>query len=203
MSRTVGVDFDAVIHRYSRGWYDGTIYDPPVPGAVQALRVLMDQFAVYIFTARPAEQIPPWLEPLGLDATCDERCVCRTDPDGAGTDCRCRGTGLISFWNQRGRLLVTNRKLPAVAYIDDSAIRFRSWPQALGQLAGVLDNDGGPPEPPAMPLIEAAIRLNDYATCCDMHNKHCEPPADLCCPWCAEARHPDHPPDTVCVLLQP
>lgn len=36
--------------------------------------------------------------------------------------------------------------------------------------------------------------------CCDMHNKHCEPPGDLCCWDCTEAAHPDHPPGIVCVM---
>lgn len=36
--------------------------------------------------------------------------------------------------------------------------------------------------------------------CCDMHNRHCEPPADLCCRDCAEVNHPDHPAGVTCVL---
>jgi hypothetical protein len=36
--------------------------------------------------------------------------------------------------------------------------------------------------------------------CCDLHNMHCEPPGDLCCGECAEARHPEHPPAVRCVL---
>jgi len=36
--------------------------------------------------------------------------------------------------------------------------------------------------------------------CCDMHNSHCEPPSDLCCHACGEARHPEHAPGVVCVL---
>lgn len=27
------------------------------------------------------------------------------------------------------------------------------------------------------------------APCCDMHNRHCEAPGDLCCGYCTEARH--------------
>jgi hypothetical protein len=31
------------------------------------------------------------------------------------------------------------------------------------------------------------------AVCCDMHNRHCEPPADLCCRDCTEAAHDTFP----------
>lgn len=36
--------------------------------------------------------------------------------------------------------------------------------------------------------------------CCDLHNVHCEPPGDLCCPDCAEAFHPHHRKGDDCVL---
>lgn len=38
--------------------------------------------------------------------------------------------------------------------------------------------------------------------CCELHNANCEPPSELCCQWCSEAAHPDHPPGVVCVLEQ-
>jgi hypothetical protein len=31
--RTVAVDFHGVAHRSSKGWLDGTVFDPPVEGA--------------------------------------------------------------------------------------------------------------------------------------------------------------------------
>lgn len=37
-------------------------------------------------------------------------------------------------------------------------------------------------------------------TCCDLHNRHCEPPGDLCCHGCSEVLHPQHPAGVRCVL---
>ena len=49
----IAVDFDGVLHGYSRGWHDGSIYDPPVPGTVEALRVLKEKgHTIYIFSTR-------------------------------------------------------------------------------------------------------------------------------------------------------
>ena len=41
------------------------------------------------------------------------------------------------FWDDQTKIFVTNRKLPAVAYIDDRGIRFTNWRQALADLAAV------------------------------------------------------------------
>ncbi|ONK09562.1 hypothetical protein STBA_02620 [Streptomyces sp. MP131-18] len=106
----VAVEVDGVIHAYSRGWADGTIYDPPVPGALDGLRRLMEHRAVFVFTSRDVGQVTEWLTGRGF--------TCRTGYDG-------------TFWNERGTLLVTNRKLPAVAYVDDRAVRFTTWPDTL------------------------------------------------------------------------
>jgi hypothetical protein len=114
--RTVAVDFDGVIHAYSRGWQDGSIYDPPMCGALDGLRTLMALYAVFIFTTRDPCQVAAWLTAHGF--------VCRTEHEG-------------EFWNEQGVLLVTNRKLAAVAYLDDRAVHFEDWDQALADLADV------------------------------------------------------------------
>jgi hypothetical protein len=63
------VDFDGVIHRYSKGWHDGTAYDDPMPGSREALRACTEAgYEVVIFSTRPAEQIVPWLERHGFPA---------------------------------------------------------------------------------------------------------------------------------------
>lgn len=49
---TVCLDFDGVLHRYSKGWHDGTIYDPPVEGAVSAVQTLAEKYRLVISTCR-------------------------------------------------------------------------------------------------------------------------------------------------------
>lgn len=135
---TLALDFDGVIHRYSKGWQDGTIYDPPMPGAIAGVQCLMEYDACFVHTTREPEHVVPWLGAHGLPATADERCrVCAQV--GRTTDCPlCHGSGLLTFWNERGELLVTNRKLPALAYLDDRAVRFTAWDTALADLGMAL-----------------------------------------------------------------
>ncbi len=153
---TVAVDFDGVIHAYSRGWQDGSIYDPPLPGTVEALHALMAEYAVVVITTREPKQVMPWLEGLGFDVTIDDRCgrcfgagfLQELDLDGrpAYTEdpCRdCKGSGDLWAWDARGQLLVTSRKLPAIAYIDDRAIRFRDWQQTMTEVAALNGGPGG------------------------------------------------------------
>lgn len=118
MAKTVAVDFDGVIHAYTKGWGDGTIYDGPMPGALAALHELMQRYAVVVFTAREPEAVKPWLEQFGFDVALDGH------PD-------------VQFWNRIGQILVTNRKLPALVYIDDRGIRFETWDQTLADLEAI------------------------------------------------------------------
>lgn len=135
---TIAVDFDGVIHRYSRGWHDGTIYDPPMPGAVPALRDLMGYDSVFIHTTRDADTVAAWLETHGLPATANDSCrTCLRN--GPAPACpHCKGTGLLVFWEHRELLLVTSRKLPALAYLDDRAVHFTDWGKALTDLGMVV-----------------------------------------------------------------
>lgn len=46
------IDFDATIHRYSKRWHDGTVYDPPIKESVEMVNKLYDDFEICIYTAR-------------------------------------------------------------------------------------------------------------------------------------------------------
>jgi hypothetical protein len=116
---SIAVDFDGVIHRYSKGWSDGSIYDEPIEGAFDALRDLMKTYAVFILTTRNAEAVAVWMQHEG------------------GFEVTTRAPK--QFWNKKGVLLITNHKLPAVAYIDDRAVRFHDWAQTLADIKEAND----------------------------------------------------------------
>lgn len=119
---TIALDFDGCVHAYSRGWQDGSIYDDPMPGALDALNELMKRDAVFIHTSRDPQSVALWIvEKLGITSTWEME-----------------GARPHEFWNDRGRLLVTNRKLPAKVYIDDRGLRFESWEQTMASLDEAL-----------------------------------------------------------------
>ncbi|MFF9265764.1 hypothetical protein [Streptomyces longwoodensis] len=131
---TIAVDFDVPVHSYHQGWQDGSIYGDETPGAFQALRDLMAIDSVFIHTTRPPEPVAVWLTEHGGFATVADD-----------------GTLGIEFWNRRGILLVTNRKYPAHAYIDDRAVPFTGdWAQAIAATAELVpvlrvqDHTGAP-----------------------------------------------------------
>jgi hypothetical protein len=115
--QTVALDFDGVIHAYSKGWGDGSIYDEPVSGALEGIRRLQEHYAVYVHTSRDALAVANWLARCGV--TC-----CVVDEVWEKPQ----------FWNRQDAVLVTNRKLPAVVYVDDRALKFENWPDTLTTL---------------------------------------------------------------------
>lgn len=109
----VAIDFDGVIHSYTSGWTDAyTIDDPPMPGAIDWLKSLIDDdsYDIYIYTARlghdadakrAKQAILHWLKKFGL-----------TKP-------------------YRSKLKFAEGKPPCIIFIDD-----RAW-QFTGELPGV------------------------------------------------------------------
>jgi len=109
----IGIDFDGVIHKCSKGYYDGTIYDEPVPGAKEALEILSGKYNVIMHT-------------------------CKAKPDRGLVDGK-TGIELIWEWLKKHDMdkcvaKVTAEKPRAVAYIDDKGFRFANWNSCIEQL---------------------------------------------------------------------
>lgn len=66
--KTISIDFDGVIHKYSKGFQGlDNAYDPPMEGAIESIEKLYDEgYTLKILSSRPKEVIYPWLEKYGL-----------------------------------------------------------------------------------------------------------------------------------------
>ena len=119
--KTIAIDFDGVIHGYDKGWQGGEIYGEVIEGAFEAIqRFFDDDYSVYIHSTRNAEQIQSWLHKRNdwKHPTC-------IIPDD------------MFFWNAVNVVGITNRKVPAVVYIDDRAIRFENWAQVFTAMESI------------------------------------------------------------------
>jgi hypothetical protein len=124
---TIAIDFDGVIHRYSNGYKDGSIYDSPVPGAKEfILECMYDKgWAVVIFSTRDPCQIKNWIET-----------VLFPDPH---KDFRISVLSVgLKFWNAKKNIGITNRKIAAHFYIDDRGLRFEGSFEGLTEQLEVL-----------------------------------------------------------------
>ena len=102
---TLAIDLDKTVHRYSKGFHDGTIYDSPMEGVREALELLSKKYRLILFTARIYVQ--------GAEAKAKiEEWLKRYD--------------LLKYFAK-----ITGEKEPCVRYIDDKAITFRNWSETL------------------------------------------------------------------------
>jgi hypothetical protein len=109
----IGIDFDGVIHRNSKGFFDGTVYDPPIEGAFEALSVISKKYVVVVYSAKARKD--------------------RMLINGK------TGEELIWEWLHKHDMAkfvkeVTSEKPRAVCYIDDKAIRFTDWDSSMDHL---------------------------------------------------------------------
>ena len=110
----IGVDFDGVIHTFDKGWHDGTCYGDPLPGALDAIRTLSEDWNIIIFSAK-------------------------VRPDRPLVDGK-TGYELVDEWLQDHGVRdlvaeITHEKPRAQHYIDDKAIEFtNNWTEVLERL---------------------------------------------------------------------
>jgi hypothetical protein len=101
--KRIMIDFDGVIHKYSSGWGDGSIYDDPIDGSKEAIEQFRnDGYKVIIFTARLSEIAH------GKSGVSEQK-------------------KMIEDWLKKYKIEVDGmmaEKLPASIYIDDNAFWF-------------------------------------------------------------------------------
>jgi 5'(3')-deoxyribonucleotidase len=59
--KTIALDFDGVIAEYKKGWFDKGIFGQPIDGAKEAIKNLLEQYHVVIFTCRHHALVKKWL----------------------------------------------------------------------------------------------------------------------------------------------
>lgn len=106
----LGIDFDGVIHNMDKGYHDGTCYGEPLPGALDALKILSQNYNIIIYTAKSKSDRPLI--------------------DGK------TGTELVWEWLKKYDVSqyvkeVTAEKPRAILYIDDNGYRFNNWESTL------------------------------------------------------------------------
>ncbi|OQB18165.1 MAG: hypothetical protein BWY14_01011 [Parcubacteria group bacterium ADurb.Bin192] len=116
MTKVIAIDLDGVIHAYGNGWQDGSLYDPPMDGALEAMeRLVKAGYKVVIHTAR----LNPALSRFKADTIAQRMRDIKA---------------WLDEWGFRRKVhyhVITNEKPPAIAYIDDRGIRFTNWEDAV------------------------------------------------------------------------
>lgn len=113
-TKTICVDFDGVIHKYSKGYKDGSIYDEPVEGAFETIERMLKIHNVVILSTREPKQIFEWLL-----ARKDWHLPIKVIPPNT------------LVWEEKGIVGITCRKVKALFYIDDKGLRFTNWKDML------------------------------------------------------------------------
>ena len=102
------IDFDGPIHKYSKGYHDGTLYDEPSDGVKKFIDWLKAQgYEIVIFTTRAS----------------------KTNALEYGNDIKKEVMNLEKWLKDNDIYydLITSEKLHADFYIDDKAIHYNNW----------------------------------------------------------------------------
>ena len=110
-SNHISIDFDGVIHKNSKGFFDGTIYDEPIDGSLDAIKKIHRLgYKIIIFTAKAKKDRPL----IGGKS----------------------GEKLVWDWLKKHNIdyyiyKVTSEKPRSFLYIDDKGYRFENWSDTI------------------------------------------------------------------------
>ena len=112
-SKNLAIDFDGVIHDFSKGYHDGTCYGDPIKGSLEAIKKLSIDYNIIIFTAKAKPS-----RPLVNGKT---------------------GTELVQEWLEKHNVMqyvteITAEKPRSQIYIDDKGYHFQNWKDTLKYL---------------------------------------------------------------------
>lgn len=110
ISSTIALDFDGVIHKNSKGFHDGTIYDDSLDGTKEALARLSKKYTLIIYTCKANPTSPLVNGKTGRELVWDWL----------------KEKGFAKYISE-----VTNEKPRAAFYVDDKGIRFYDWNTTL------------------------------------------------------------------------
>ncbi|MFW9871858.1 MAG: hypothetical protein ACFFG0_02065 [Candidatus Thorarchaeota archaeon] len=123
MFRRVMIDLDGTIHKYSKGYLDGSIYDEPFKDAKEAIDWLKSQgYEIVIFTTRASRE-------NALETGNDHE-----------TQIANVGTWLTDHGIYYDR--ITAEKIAADFYIDDKAVVIRdgNWNEVLKTIKKIIES---------------------------------------------------------------
>jgi hypothetical protein len=113
-SKQIAIDFDGVIHGNSKGFHDGTVYDEPIVGSLDAVKHFYNQgYSIIVFTAKAKPDRPLVNGKTGAQLVWD-------------------WLGNYNFSSYINK--VTAEKPRALVYIDDKGLRFNNWEETLKQV---------------------------------------------------------------------
>ena len=110
---TIAIDFDGVIHKNSKGFHDGTVYDEPIEDVKKGLEYLSKSYKLVIYS-------------------------CKANPNRPLINGK-TGVELMWDWLDKHSLKdyiddISYEKPNAKYYIDDKAIKFINWKMIMGAI---------------------------------------------------------------------
>ena len=112
-NNVIAIDFDGVIHKNSKGFHDGTIYDEPINGVKKGLEYLSKSYKLVVYSCKANPNRPFINGKTGVELMYDWL----IDND---------------LWQYIDKIV--HGKPNAKYYIDDKAIKFIDWNQTLEEI---------------------------------------------------------------------